>query len=496
MDNVSSLSYFVPELILTITVLFVILADIFGVESEGMDVTGGLALMGTALAFITHLGLYSREPVMLFEGMIAHDMFATFFKGFFIASTAVVILMSMYSKEVLYMKKGEYYSILLTICIGMCLVASSQNLVIAYLALETMSIGSYILAGFSRKIGKSDEAAIKYVLYGGVSTGVMLFGLSLLYGLTGSTHFHAIRDVLAASGGGMDIVAFTIFALVMVGVGYKIAAVPFHFWAPDVYEGSPTAITAYLSVASKGTGFALMIRFFYSTMFTSGGDGSWVEVSTMNLDWGTQIAILSVLTMTLGNLGALSQTNLKRLLAYSGIAHAGYLLMGVALLTSEGLEAVILYLVIYFFTNLAAFLVIIMMVETQDDDGISGVRGLWSRAPFVAAMMVIAMFSLVGLPPTAGFIGKFYLFYAVLQEEYYWLALAGVANTVVSLYFYARIIKAMFLESKEVSALEASLPGMKPMYVGLLAVLTLPVLYFGLWWEPLVRYAKYCATLI
>lgn len=492
LDNITSLSYFMPELILSISVIFVILADIFDTETESTDVPGGLALLGTVLAFIIHLNLYSRQPAMLFEGMISHDMFSAFFRGFFIASTGVVIVMSMLSREVLYLKKGEFYSILLTICVGMCLVAASQNLVIAYLALETMSIGSYLLAGFSRKIGKSEEAALKFMLYGAVSTGVMLFGLSLLYGLTGSTHFGAIRQALAVSQGNLDIVTYAIFILVLVGVGYKIAAVPFHFWAPDVYEGSPTAVTAFLSVASKGTGFALLIRFFYTTLLAPGENGTWVEVGGIDLDWSYHLAWIAAITMTVGNLGAISQNNLKRLLAYSGIAHAGYLLMGVALLTEQGLEAVILYLVMYFFTNLAAFLVVILMVETQDDDQISGVRGLGKRAPWIAVMMTVAMFSLVGLPPTAGFVGKYYLFVAVLHEQYYWLALVGVLNTVVSLYFYARIVKAMFFEE---STIQTPLR-VRPVYTILLAALSLPVLYFGLWWDPLIRYAKHCASLI
>jgi len=493
LDNLQSLSYFVPELILTVTILLVILADVLGTERGGWDLPGSTAFAGVALAFLAHFWLYAKPATVLFNGMIAHDPFSAFFRGFFLLSTLVVTLVSMFSKEIITLKKGEFYAILLSICIGMCLVASSQDLVMVYLALELMSIGSYVLSGFSRQIGKSDEAALKFVLYGGVSTAILLFGLTLLYGLTGATGFSAVREALQQTGKGVDLVAYTAFVLIFVGVGYKIAAVPFHFWAPDVYEGSPTPITAFLSVASKGTGFALLIRVFFSTLLTpSGVKGLWMEVGSIHIDWTFHLALLSAITMTLGNLGAIPQMNLKRLLAYSGIAHAGYLLMGVCLLTDRGLEAVIFYLVTYLFTNLAAFLVVIAMVDAQEDDRISGVRGLWARAPYTALIMGLCLFSLIGLPPTAGFVGKYYIFMAVLREKLYWLVIVGALNTVVSLYYYARIVKAMFLEPPSVEERIR----VNPVYLTLLGLLTVPILYFGIWWDPLVRYAQYCAALV
>ncbi|MEW6233784.1 MAG: NADH-quinone oxidoreductase subunit N [Candidatus Omnitrophota bacterium] len=492
MGNVESLAYFIPELILSVAVLLAILADVFGSEREGLDAPGVIALVGTGLAFYFHFGLYNLAPSPLFMGMIAHDMFSAFFRGFFLLSTLVVIVMTIYSHEVLYLKKGEFYAILLSVCIGMCLVAAAQDLVMMYLALELMSIGSYILSGFSSKVGKSDEAAVKFVLYGGVSTGIMLFGLTLLYGLTGSTSFSAIRGILAGAQG-VEPAVYTIFVLVMVGAGYKIAAVPFHFWAPDVYEGAPAPVTAYLSVASKGTGFALLIRFFFSTMIAPGdGGASWIELPNLHIDWTFHIALLSAITMTAGNLGAIPQNNLKRLLAFSGIAHAGYLLMGVCVLSAQGMESVVFYLVAYLFTNLAAFSVIVIIVNAQGDERMADVRGLWARAPYTAIAMTIALISLIGLPPTAGFVGKWYLFIAVLNKNLYWLALIAVLNSVVSLYYYARIIRAMFMDSPSI----AQPMRVHPVYAGLLAALTIPVVYFGLFWDPLVRYAKMCASLI
>ncbi|MBZ0258132.1 NADH-quinone oxidoreductase subunit N, partial [bacterium] len=378
------------------------------------------------------------------------------------------------------------------VCLGMCLVASSRDLLMIYLSLELMSLGSYVLAGFSRNIGKSDEAALKFVLYGGVSTGVMLFGISLLYGLTGATDFNAVHQALMTTTDGLNLTGFLILLMVLVGIGYKIAMVPFHFWAPDVYEGAPTAVTAYLSVASKATGFALIMRFFYSTFMTA-TDGGWVMAQGLDIDWRLNLAVLSAITMTVGNLGAFPQTNLKRLLAYSGVAHAGYLLMGVCLMTTMGVESVMFYLVMYLFTNLTAFAVILYVAETAGSERITNFRGLWRTAPIAAIMMALALFSLVGLPPTAGFVGKYYLFIAVLEEKMYWLAIVGVLNTVISLYYYARVVKAMFLEESLASKPEMK---MQPGYALLLIVLSVPVLYFGIFWDPLAKYAQYCAHLL
>lgn len=494
MGNVESLSYFTPELILTITLLVVLLADIIGAERAKWDATGGLALLGTVFAFFAHFGLYDMQPALLFQGMLAHDMFSAFFRGFFLFCTAIVIYLSLFSPEVILLRKGEYYTILLSVTIGMCLVASSHNLVMIYLALELMSIGSYILAGFSRTIGRSEEASLKYVLYGSVSTGVLLFGFTLLYGLTGSMAFDGIRDGLAHAGPGVDLAAYVIFIFILAGAGYKIAMVPFHFWAPDVYEGSPTTIAAYLSVASKGAGFALLIRLAYTILLAqSPTNGAWSEVSGIHINWTAHIAALAAITMTLGNLGAIVQVNLKRLLAYSGIAHAGYILMGVSALSTLGIESVILYLIAYLFTNLAAFLVVIAMIDAGNDERIAGLRGLWKRAPYTTIMMTVALFSLIGLPPTAGFVGKYYVFVAILKEKLFWLAVVGAINTVISLYYYARIIKAMLLEEPSVSAPPVTV---RPVYITLLVCLVIPIVYLGLWWNPLVQYAKFCATML
>ena len=444
--------------------------------------------MGLLAAFAAHICLYGKAATTLFVGMIAHDNFAVFFKGFFILCTFIIVLVSIYSSELSYLRRGEYYTILITVCLGMCLVASSTNLVMIYLALELMSIGSYVLAGFAKKGGKTDEAAIKFVLYGAFSTGVMLFGLSLLYGLTGTTDIIQIREILFQASS-VDAVVFISFLFVLVGIGYKIAAVPFHFWCPDVYEGAPTPVTAFLSVASKGAGFALLIRFFFRAMVRPDGPEVWTALPA--IDWVTVLAIISAVTMTLGNLCAIPQENIKRLLAYSGIAHAGYLLMGVAILTSEGITSVLFYLVMYLFTNLAAFLVVMILVNRAGQEEIPSYRGLWQRAPLLAVILTIAFLSLIGIPPTAGFVGKLYLFIAVLDAELYWLAVIAVLNTVVSLYYYFRVVRAMFLDKGPMTAIPR-----QPLYEGLLVVLATPVILLGIFFDPVIRFAQYCSQML
>ncbi len=488
MDNLSSLLYFIPELTLTVTLLLVLCADLLRHEREGMDFPAWLALLGLFAAFVAHLGLYGRPAVSLFEGMIAHDPFAVFFKGFFILCTFVVALLSIYSLELFYYRKSEYLAILLAICLGMCLVASSTNLIMLYLSIELMSIGSYLLAGFARKGGKTDEAAIKYVLFGAMSTGVMLFGMSIFYGLTGTTDIAEIRQVLFQNVSSEPVVLLS-FLFVLVGAGYKIAAVPFHFWCPDVYEGAPTPITAFLSVASKGTGFALLIRFFYRAMLQPAGEEAWSSLPAV--DWMLLFAVLSAVTMTAGNLGAIPQDNIKRLLAYSGIAHAGYLLMGVAALSTEGIASILFYLVMYLFTNFTAFLVVMILVNRAGKDEIPSYRGLWQQAPLLAVVMSIALVSLIGLPPTAGFVGKLYLFIAVWHSGLYWLAVVAVLNSVVSLYYYFRIVRAMFLEPGP----DTPVPH-QPAYETILVLLAAPILLLMIFFGPVLRFAQYCAQML
>ena len=445
LKNIESLLYFSPEMLLVVFAAAIIILDLVVKNRESVAVAY-LSLLGVGCVFgavlFTHASLGDNESISLFLGMIRLDRFAIFFKIILLLATAATILFSLRSEELDARLKGEYYALLLAVTLGMFLMASSTNLLMIFISLETVSLTSYILAGFLTHSPRSSEAAFKYITYGAVASGTMLFGLSLLFGMTGTGDLGQISAKLTEMFNTGDVYPLAVLisiTFILAGVGYKIASVPFHMWSPDVYEGAPIPITAFLSVASKSAGFALFIRFFYS------GFGS-TEVM-QSVDWTLMLAIVSALTMTVGNLAALPQRNVKRLLAYSSIAHGGYLLMGGVLLTAEGQAAILFYLVVYLFMNLGAFYVVVLIANEVGSEMIDGYRGLSSRAPLVAGAMAIFLFSLTGIPPFAGFFGKWVLFAAVIDKGLYWLAFVGLLNSVVSLYYYARIVKAMYLES-------------------------------------------------
>ena len=474
LSNIESLLYFSPEILLVIFAVAVIILDLVMKNRESVAVAH-LSLVGCLCTFaavlFTHFSFGDEGPISLFLGMIRLDVFSCFFKILLLLATAATILFSLRSEELDARLKGEYYALLLAITLGMFLMASSTNLLMIFISLETVSLTSYILAGFLTHNPRSSEAAFKYITYGAVASGTMLFGLSLIFGMTGTGDLAQISGRLTellAAGDITPLAVLIAITFVLAGVGYKIASVPFHMWSPDVYEGAPIPITAFLSVASKSAGFALFIRFFYA------GFGNTELMQAV--DWPFMLAIVSALTMTVGNLAALPQQNVKRLLAYSSIAHGGYLLMGGVLLTSQGIGAILFYLVVYLFMNLGAFYVVVLIANEVGSEMVEGYRGLSSRAPLVAWAMVIFLVSLAGIPPFAGFFGKWILFTAVLEQGYYWLAFVGLLNSVVSLYYYARIVKAMFFEDagEEIGSVSFSTGTF-----ALLSVFVIPTIFIG-----------------
>ncbi len=473
LENIESLAYISPEIVLVVFAAVVIIFDLF-VKDRESDWVAYLSLIGLGCSliaiFITNSLVNTNEPISLFLGMIRLDGFAIFFKILLLLATAATILFSLRSEELDVRLKGEYHALLLAITFGMFLMASSTNLLMIFISLETVSLTSYILAGFLTHSPRSSEAAFKYITYGAVASGTMLFGLSLLFGMAGTGDITQISSQIATVLESGDVSALGVLisiTFILAGIGYKIASVPFHMWSPDVYEGAPIPITAFLSVASKAAGFALFLRFFYTGFNTP-------EI-IQSIDWALLLAIVSALTMTVGNLAALPQQNVKRLLAYSSIAHGGYLLMGAVLLTSEGLGAIIFYLIVYLFMNLGAFYVVVLIANESGSEMIEGFRGLSSRAPYVAGAMAIFLFSLTGIPPFAGFFGKWLLFNAVISKGLYWLAFIGLLNSVVSLYYYARIIKAMYLESAE----DTDIFSFSKSTFALLGVFVIPTILIG-----------------
>jgi len=481
LGNLASLRYFLPEIAVTTTILLLVVLHV-ATKRRGSVAPAFLSLLGVGAAIL----LAGLSPAgagrALFEGMVALDGFAVFFKVLTALCTLVVILMSMDSAELAGRSQAEYYIFLLSTLLGMFLLSSATDIVMLYLSLELVSIPSYLLAGYLKGRETSTEAAMKYVVFGATASGVMIYGFSLLFGLTGSTQVAEIGRQLAAGKAALP--ALLAAVMVAVGFGYKIAAVPFHMWCPDVYEGAPIPATAFFSVGPKAAGFAVLVRFYYTAFATPDpGTGLWQLTAAVN--WPILFAALSAVTMTVGNLVAVQQSNVKRLLAYSSIAHAGYMLMGFVLLSPAGIQAILFYLVVYLFMNLGAFYVVVLVSNATKGEDLSDFSGLGSRAPFAAVALAIFLFALTGIPPFSGFIGKVYLFAEVLNRGVYWLAIVAALNSVVSLYYYARIVRAMFLdEPRDASALPV--PAVPR---AMLAILVAPTLVLGLYWEPVARIA-------
>lgn len=485
----SSINYFVPELVLVLTLLILILADL--IFRRFRFINAYISLIGFIVAGI-FLILQPRNWIGFFDSFVT-DEFSFFFKIIILATNILVVLMSLESRELIEKERnlGEFYTFLVGMTFGMFLVTGATNLILIYLAIETMSVSSYILAGYTKEIKRASEASLKYVIFGAVSSGLMIYGISLLFGLTGSLNLIEIRDYLATNK--VDTLAFFVSSLLILsGFAYKISAVPFHFWTPDVYEGAPITITAYLSVASKAAGFAVLIRFLKLglTVPTEVVSSIWTMVS--NIDWTIILAILSVLTMTLGNIVALWQNNLKRLLAYSSIAHAGYILMGVAVLNDTGIASVLVYFFMYLLMNIGAFICVMLISNEIGSEDIKDFEGLGYRSPLIAAVFSILLFSLIGLPPTAGFIAKFYVFAAVIDAGLIWLAVVGVINSVISLYYYVKIMRNMFIRGIEEKQNPIKIIGLNVAVVMVLAFFTL---LFGIYFSPIINWANASASI-
>ena len=415
-------------------------------------------------------------------GMITFDPFSHYFKYIFLFATFSIILISRFDRQLDKKYASEYNCLLLIVLLGLFLMSSSVNLLMIYLSIELVSIPSYILAGMLKNDKESNEASLKYVIFGSLASGLMLFGLSILYGITGSTDISGISSAL-------QIIEFplTIYfplILILAGFGYKISMVPFHFWTPDVYEGAPTPITAFLSVGPKAAGFAILIRIFY-TMFTVGGISEGA-VTLNGINWPALIAVASAITMTLGNLLAIQQKDVKRLLAYSSISHVGFMLMAFVFISPEAVRAIMLYLFIYLFMNLSAFYMAIFASNKLNAHVIDDWKGMGRINPILSAFMVLSLLSLTGLPPTAGFVGKVYVFAELFKhQQFYWLAVVAILNSVVSLYYYFSIVKAMYLDEVEmpVENIEAH-----PVIKWSIILFSAQNLLFFIYWEPLIEF--------
>ena len=419
------LGRFRPELALTAGLLLVVLVDAFRVPGRD-TLNRWLTVLTLAGTLVLCVGLRGTSG-SLFQGMVVVDPLGVFFKVILVAASLLVVLTFRLrnSREMAGLGHGEFYALLLAVTLSNLLLAASADLAMLYLSLEMVSITSYVMVAYLKGDRLSNEASLKYILFGAVSTGAMLYGLSLLYGMTGTTSLPGIREFLSAGlTEGNRLAVYVIALLVFAGFGFKTAAVPFHFWCPDVYQGAPTPVTAFLSVAPKAAGFAIMTRFFFQGMTVEGASAWELQGS---IAWPQALMLVSVFTMTLGNVAALTQTNMKRLLAYSSIAHAGYILMGVVALSENGARSILVYLFAYLFMNLGAFLVVTLVHNQDGTFDLRDYPGLYRRCPGLTVAMSIFLLSLMGIPPLVGFMGKLYVFAAVIERGpgYYWFAVVG-----------------------------------------------------------------------
>jgi NADH-quinone oxidoreductase subunit N len=472
----------VPEILVTIFGLAILVLD-FAMFRDKRDKFWNaiFALAGVGFAGYQLIVLWNKRaglpPYPGFEQRLSVDTFSIFLQLVILAATALVILVSMKYLEIEEVHLGEYYALLLFAAVGMMFLAAGTDLIVLFIALELMALCEYVLTGFLRGSRRSNEAAMKFFLLGAFSSGLLLYGMSLLYGISGSTKIGVISMALENRPAG-DPLSWVAMVTLLAGLLFKVAAVPFHQWTPDAYEGAPTSITAFISVAPKIASFAILVRLLL------GG------LQPMHVQWQHLLIGVAIATMTVGNLAAITQTNIKRFFGYSTISHVGYLLLGLIAAadgSGDGLTAVLIYLFVYAFMNLGAFAIIILMRrKDMIGDDLDDLSGLMARAPGCAVLMLIFLLSLAGIPPTAGFIGKYYIFLSLIETGHYYLAVLGVAYAVVALYYYFRIVVVMFMKKAPDTVPLATSPGLA-VALGVTVAMTL---WVGIYPQPFIVMAR------
>jgi len=458
------------EALMAVTLAALVVVDILLPKDTRKDWVGILSF--TALFSLIIFWLTQRNIAgTTFSGMFKMDALAWYFKGFFLMTMVFILPMTQQFFLTLERRRNEFYFLLWLALLGMCLIASSADFLLLFIAIEILTISLYVITAYLKSDKLSIEAGMKYLILGSLVSGFFLYGMSFLYGVTRSTRFDVIQGYVSSHM--MDPMMLFGLVLIFAAVGFKIAAVPFHMWVPDVYQGAPAPVTALLSVGSKAAGFVIILRLFFEIF------ASW------HYEWSFVLAVLAALTMCYGNLVAMFQTNIKRLLGYSSISHAGYLLMGAAAGSALGAAAINFYLLGYLFSNLAVFLVIVIFSAATRSDEIEDYAGLSKRSGILAGTLLLALVSLAGLPPLAGFFGKFTLLMATVKSGYLWLALIASANIVISLYYYLMIVKRIYVEEPKTDSLIVV-----PVPIRLaLAVVMFGIVFIGIFQGPFLNAA-------
>jgi NADH-quinone oxidoreductase subunit N len=478
-NYLANIGRYIPELILVVLMVGLILIEATYAEDEKnkkyIFITSAIGLLLTLIALIANLNGKSES---IFMNSIIIDPFSTVMKMSMVIGTFFAIYLSRISKDIYETLKSEYAIMVVGILVGGFILASANNLLMLYIGIETLSILSYVMASFKKNDFRSSEAGLKYALYGGISAGIMLVGMSHIFGVLGTIQFQGVAQVVSKLDKMQMIILMPSFLLFFAGIGYKIASVPFHMWSPDVYEGSPTPVTTFFAIVPKLAGIAALIR--VSMVFFS-------VHSPVQVGWVGTLMAVAALTMTVGNLTAINQKSIKRMLAYSSISHAGVMMAGIVVMSEMGIRSVVFYGITYVFMTLVAFYITSIVQDKYSNDHFERFQGLIYRYPFMAVMMSLAMFSLTGLPPFAGFVAKFNIINALIQSKYYSLAVILALNSVVSAYYYLKVVRLMVLKNPE-SNEEIEQFGFLNQLI--IVGLSVPILVLGIFWENILALAE------
>lgn len=478
LNYLANIGHYIPEILLVVLMVGLILVETTYKEDEKnrryIFITAIIGLVATFVALCFNM---TGKPQAIFSNSIMIDDFSTLLKMIMVVGTLAAIYLSRFSRDIYETLKSEFAIMAVGILIGGFLLASANNMLTMYLGIETLSILSYVMASFKKNDERSSEAGLKYALYGGISAGIMLFGMSHIFGVLGTIQFAGIVTVIPKLSIAQIAILLPSFVLFFVGIGYKIAAVPFHMWSPDVYEGSPTPVTTFFAIVPKLAGIAALIR-VTAIFFNAPGP--------MRVGWVGLMLAIAALTMTVGNITAIGQKSVKRMLAYSSISHAGIMMSALVMVNEMSVRSVLFYAITYMFMTLVAFYITSIVQDKYGNDHFDRFSGLIYRYPVMAVMMAVVMFSLIGIPPLAGFVAKYNILIALITSKFYALAIILVLNSVISAYYYLKIVRLMTLKPKES---DEQIEGFGFLNQMIIVGMTVPVLVLGIFWDTIITYA-------
>ncbi len=479
LNYLANVGRYIPELLLVVLMMGIIFLEVTYAEDEKSKryifIATIIGLVATLASLIVNL---SGKGEAIFNDSMIIDPFSTLMKMVMVLGTLGAFYLSSFSKDIYETLKTEFIIMALGVLIGGMILASANNMLMLYLGIETLSILSYVMASFKKNDERSSEAGLKYALFGGVSSGIALYGMSHMFGVLGTIQFSGMAANIAKLDHTQFLILMPSFVLFFAGIGYKIASVPFHMWSPDVYEGSPTPVTSFFAVVPKIAGITALVRvtmIFFATP------------SPLRVGWVGLMMIMAALTMTVGNVTAIGQKSVKRMLAYSSISHAGVMMAGIVMINDIGVRAVAFYAITYLFMTMVAFYITSIVQDKYGNDHFERFTGLAYRYPFMAVMMTVVMFSLTGLPPQAGFIAKFNIINALLSAKYYSLAIILALNSVIAAYYYMKIVRLMTLKTQESNE---TIEGFGFLNQLIIVVMTAPVFILGIFWESIMTLAS------